>query len=86
MTTTGPRQPAPGARPEGGKQWQDAATAEPQHRDGRPPTFVIEVWASPQLRNQNPGRAPSLSEALQAGRQPAAGRDVERDPEPEPEP
>ena len=86
MTATGPRQPAPGARPEAGQQRQDAATAEAQHRDGRPPTFVIEIWASPQLREQDPGRALSLSEALEAGHQPAARRDREPDPEPEIEP
>jgi hypothetical protein len=84
VTAVGPRQPAPGAQPEPGKQRQDAATAEPQHRDGRPPTFVIEIWASLQLREQSPGRALSLSEAL--GRQPAARMDREPDPEPEIEP
>jgi hypothetical protein len=84
MTATGPRQPAPGALPDGDKQRHDAVTAEPQHRDGRPPTFVIEIWASPQLRKQDPSRALSLSEAL--GRQPAAHRDREPDPEPEIEP
>jgi len=84
VTATGPRQPAPGPRPEAGEQRQDAATAEPQHRDGRPPTFLIEIWASPQLREQDPGRALSLSEAL--GRRPATRRDREPDPEPEIEP
>ena len=86
MTATGPQQPAPGARPEAGKQRHEAVTAEPQHRDDRPPTFVIEIWASPQLREQNPGRALSLSEALEAGHQPAARRDCEPDTEPEIEP
>jgi hypothetical protein len=86
VTAAGPPQPAPGARPEAGKQRQDAATAEPQHRDGRPPTFAIEIWASPQLREQNPGRALSLSEALEAGHQPAAHRDREPHPELEIEP
>jgi hypothetical protein len=84
VTATGPRHGTPGVRPDADQQRQDAAAAEPQHRDGRPPTFVIEIWASPQLREQNPGRALSLSEAL--GCQPAARKDREPDPEAEIEP
>jgi hypothetical protein len=76
----------PSARPEAGRQRHEAVTAEPQHRDDRPPAFAIEIWASPQLREQNPGRALSLSEALEAGHQPAAHGDREPDPEPEIEP
>ena len=84
MTATGSRHSMPSAQPEAGRQRHEAVTAEPQHRNDRPPTFVVEIWASPQLREQNPGRALSLSEAL--GRQPAARRDREPDPEPEIEP
>jgi hypothetical protein len=81
MTVGDPREAAPDGRPEGDKQRQEAADRELQSRTGRRPEFVIEIWASPQLREQNPGRARSLSEAL--GRQPAARRDREPDPEPE---
>jgi hypothetical protein len=84
MTASDPREAAPDARPEGDKQRQEAASRELQDRTGGRPKFVIEIWASPQLRKQNPGRALSLSEAL--GRQPAARRDRELDPEPEIEP
>jgi hypothetical protein len=84
VTASDPREAAPDGRPEGGKQRQEAANRELQNRTGRRPEFVIEVWASPQLREQNPGRALSLSEAL--GRQPAARRDREPAPEPEIEP
>jgi hypothetical protein len=86
MTASDPRQTTPGARPEGDKQRQAAATSEAQDRSGRRPEYVIEIWASPQLRSKDPGRPLSLAEALQAGRQPAAGRDREPDPEPEIEP
>ena len=86
MTATGSRHGMPSARPEAGKQRHEAVTAEPQHRDDSPPTFVIEIWASPQLRQQNPDRAQSLSEAIKAGRHPAAHRDREPDPELEIEP
>ena len=86
MTGTGSRHCMPRAQPEAGRQRHEAVTAEPQHRDDRPPTFAIEIWASPQLREQNPGRALSLSEALEAGHQPAAHRNREPDPELEIEP
>jgi hypothetical protein len=81
MTASDPREAAPDVRPEDDKQRQEAASHELQDRTGRGPKFAIELWASPQLRKQNPGRALSLSEAL--GRQPAARRDREPDPEPE---
>jgi hypothetical protein len=84
MTASDPWEAAPDARSDGDKQRQEAASRELQDRTGRRPTFVIEIWASPQLRKQNPGRALSLSEAL--GRQLAARRDREPDPEPEIEP
>ena len=84
MTASDPREAAPDGRPEGDKQRPEAANHEMQNRTGRRPEFVIEIWASPQLREQDPGRALSLSEAL--GRQPAARRDREPDPEPEIEP
>ena len=86
MTATGPPHPPPQAPPEAGDQRQDATTADPPHRSGKPPQFAVEVWASPLLREQNPGRALSLSEALEAGHQPAAHRDREPDPELEIEP
>ena len=85
MTATGPPHAAPGAPPDSDKQ-QAAAIREPQDRSSRRPEYVIEIWASPQLRQQNPGRALTLSEALEAGRQPAARGDREPDPEPEIEP
>ena len=84
MTASNPRQAAPSALPDGGTQPQAAATGEPQDRNSGRPRFVIEIWASPQLREQDPGRALSLSEAL--GRRPGARRDREPDPEPEIEP
>jgi len=84
MTASDPQHAAPSAQQDGDKQRQEAASRELQDRTGRQPKFVIEVWASPQLRNQNPGRALSLSEAL--GRQSAARREREPDPEPEIEP
>jgi hypothetical protein len=84
VTASDPREAAPDARSEVDKQRQEAASRELQDRTGRRPEFVIEIWASPQLREQNPGRALSLSEAL--GRQPAARRDREPDPELETEP
>jgi len=85
MTGNDPQHAASSAQPDGDKQRQEAASREPQDRTGRRPQFVIEIWASPQLREHNPGRAPSLSEVLEAGRQ-AAARDREPDPEPEIEP
>jgi hypothetical protein len=84
VTASNPRQAAPSALPDGNKQPQAAATGEPQDRNDGRPKFVIEIWASPQLREQDPGRALSLSEAL--GHRPAARRDREPDPEPEIEP
>ena len=78
MTASDPREAAPDVRPEGDKQPQEAASRELQERTGRRPKFVIEVWASPQLRNQDPGRALSLSKAL--------GRATSTDPEPDREP
>jgi hypothetical protein len=71
---------APGAS----SQRQAPAAAEPQDHPGRQPTFVLELWASPQLRNRDPNRAPSLADVL--GRQPAADKDREPDLEPEIEP
>jgi len=85
MTVTGQRHGAPAARPESDKQ-QAAAIGEPPDRSSRRPEFVIEIWASPQLRQQNPGRARTLSEALEAGCQPSPHRNPEPDPEPEIEP
>jgi hypothetical protein len=84
MTANDPRQTAPGARPVGGKQQQAAAIREPQDQTGSTPKFVIEVWASPRLHDQNPRRALSLEEAL--GRGPAPHREPEPDPQPEPGP
>jgi hypothetical protein len=84
MTASDPREAALDGRPDGDEQRQEAADRELLNRTGRRPEFVIEIWASPQLREQNPGRALSLSEAL--GHQPAARRDREPDPEPEIEP
>jgi hypothetical protein len=86
VTANDPGQAARGAHPDGDKQPQAAPAAEPQDRTGRQPQFVIEIWASPQLRQQNPDRAQSLSEAIKAGRHPAAHRDREPDPQLEIEP
>ena len=85
MTSSDPRHGASGARPVGDKR-QAAAIGEPQDQTRRRPTLVIEIWASPQLREQNPGRPLSLREALDAGRGPAPRREPEPDPEPEAEP
>jgi len=79
-----PQQGAPGATPDDGKQPPPAAIGEPQDQTRRQPAFAIEIWASPQLREQDPRRPLSLREALNAGRRPASRR--EPDPEPEPEP
>ena len=84
MTASDPPEAPPDGRPEGHGQRQEAASRESQNQTGRRPEFVIEIWASPQLREQNPGRTLSLSEAL--GRQPATPRGREPDPEPEIEP
>jgi hypothetical protein len=86
VTDTGPRQAAPGAQPDDGKRPQAAAIGQPRDRTGRRPQFVVEIWASPQLRDRDPNRALSLSEVLEAGRQPAAGGDREPDPQLEIEP
>jgi hypothetical protein len=83
MTATGPRHQAPDIETDSGTQQPEAAAREPQDRTDSRPGFVIEIWASPQLRSQDPGRPRSLSEAL--GRQPADG-DREPDQEPEIEP
>jgi hypothetical protein len=83
VTATGPQHLPPQAPPQVGDQRQGAATADPPHRSGRPQQFAVEVWASPQLRNQDPGRDLSLAEAL--GRA-AAPTDPEPGPEPELEP
>lgn len=61
-----PRQPVPERQPAG----------------SRAPDYVIELWASPELRARNPGRL-SLAEALEVGHD-AAG--LTWDPEPEAEP
>ena len=84
MTASDPREAAPDARSEVDKQRQEAASRELQDRTGRRPEFVIEIWASPQLREHNPGRALSLCEAL--GREPALREEPEPDPELEAEP
>jgi hypothetical protein len=54
VTASDPREAAPDARSEVDKQRQEAASRELQDRTGRRPEFVIEIWASPQLREQNP--------------------------------
>jgi hypothetical protein len=77
------RQEPQAARPDGGKQRQAVAISEPPAQTGRRPEFVVEIWASPQLREQNPGRPLSLREALDAGRGPASRTEPELDPEPE---
>jgi hypothetical protein len=79
MTPSDLRPGAGAARPESDKQRQAAAIREPADR----PTFVVEVWASPQLREQHPDRALSLCEALEGGREPALRRVPEPDREPE---
>jgi hypothetical protein len=85
VTSGGPRHGAPGARPDGDKR-QAAATGEPQDQTGGRPKFVVEIWASPQLRVRDPGRPLSLCEVLDAGCETASGKEPEPDPEPEPEP
>jgi hypothetical protein len=86
MTSSGPGQAAEPATPESGTQQQAAAIREPQDQTGSPPKFVIEIWASPRLRDQNPSRPFSLDEALGAGRGLAPRREPEPAPEPEAEP
>jgi hypothetical protein len=86
VTAHDPRHGARAARPEDGKQRQTPAIREPRdHASGRP-TFVIELWASPQLREQNPGRPLSLREALDGGREPASRREPVPEPDLEIEP
>ena len=86
MTSRDPRQGTQAARPDDRNQAQTAQNRELQDQTGRRPAFVIEIWASPQLRERNSGRPLSLREALDAGREPAPRREPEPDPEPEAEP
>jgi hypothetical protein len=65
-----PRQPVPEQQPAG----------------SRAPAYVIELWASPELRARNPARPLSLAEALEAAHGYAAGLDRDPDPELEAEP
>jgi hypothetical protein len=85
MTPSKPQR-APVTRPAGGKQRSAPAIDEPRHQTGRRPEFAVEIWASPQLRERDPGRVRSLFEALEAGRGRVPRREPEPDPEPEPEP
>jgi hypothetical protein len=85
MTPSTPQR-APVTRPAGGKQRPAPAIHEPRRQTGRRPEFVIEIWASPRLRERDPDRVLSLREALEAGRRPAPRTEPEPDPEPEPEP
>jgi hypothetical protein len=85
VTSGGRRRGVPGARPVGDKR-QAAAIGEPQDQAGGRPKFVVEIWASPQLRERDPGRPLSLCEVLDAGRETASGKEPGPDPEPEPEP
>jgi hypothetical protein len=85
VTSGGPRNGAPGARPDRGKQ-QAATIGEPQDQTGERPKFVVEIWTSPRLRERDPGRPLSLCELLDAGRETAFRRERGPDPEPEPEP
>jgi hypothetical protein len=77
VTPSDLRPGAEAARPESGKQRQAAATREP----GDPPEFAVEIWASPQLREQHPDRPLSLCEALEAARESEPGREPEPDRE-----
>jgi hypothetical protein len=86
VTASDPRHGTQAARPEDGKQRQTPAIREPQDQTSGRPTFVIELWASPQLREQNPGRPLSLREALDAGREPESGREPVPEPDLELEP
>lgn len=81
MTPSDPRPGTWAARPESDKQRQAAAFREPADR----PRFVVEIWASPQLREQHPDRPLSLCEAIEGGREPAPRREPEPDREPEAE-
>jgi hypothetical protein len=84
--TASDRRSALGSPASSHQQPQAPKAGERLARDGRPPQSAIEIWASPQLREQNPGRPLSLSEALQSGRRSAASKGREPDPEPEIEP
>ena len=79
MTPSDLRPRAGAARPESGKQRQTAAIREPADR----PEFAVEIWASPQLREQRPDRPLSLYEALEAARESEPDREPEPDCEPE---
>ncbi len=79
MTRSDMRPGAGAARAESGKQRHAAATREPAD----PPEFAVEIWASPQLREQHPDRALSLCEALEAGHERTPRRVPEPDREPE---
>ena len=57
---------------------------ERQPAGSRAPAYVIELWASPELRARNPGRPLSLAEALEVAHGDAAC--LARDPELEAEP
>lgn len=63
-----PRQPVPERQPAG----------------SRAPAYVIELWASPDLRATNPARPLSLAEALEVAHGDAVGldRDLELEAEP----
>jgi hypothetical protein len=86
VTASDPRHGAQAARPEDGKQRQTPPIREPRDQASGRPAFVIELWASPQLREQDPGRPLSLLEALDAGREPASGREPVPEPDLEIEP
>ena len=62
-----------------------AATTGDARRDigGASPEYVIDVWASDQLRLEH---GPSLWQVLEAGRSPAPRAEPQPDPEPEAEP
>ena len=79
MTRSDMRPEAGAARPESDKQRHAAAIREPAD----PPEFAVEIWASPQLREQHPDRPLSLCEALEAARESEPGRVPEPDREPE---
>jgi hypothetical protein len=86
VTASDPRHEAQAAPPEDGKQRQTTANREPQDQTSRRPTFVIELWANPQLREQNPGRPLSLREALDAGHEPSSHKEPVPEPDLEIEP
>jgi hypothetical protein len=82
VISSNPQHEAPGATPDDGQQRQTAAIGEPQDKTHRQPAFVIEIWTSAQLREQDPRRPVSLREALDAGRGPASRGEPELEPEP----